>query len=335
MMNFRKFIIQHSSFIIEDMPTLPHGTRIIGLGAALPERVLTNEDLARMVETSDEWIRTRTGISERHIAEKDVLTSDLATRAAERALEDAGLTGADINLVVVATATPDMPFPSTASLVQDRIGARNAGAFDLSAACSGFVYALIAASGLLGNGALGRALVIGAETLSRITDWEDRSTCILFADGAGAAVLEASEPGTGMLAWELGSNGAGGPLLCVPPPERKIIQNGREVFKFAVTTLEESVRRVAGMAGLPPSDLDWIVPHQANTRIFEAAAKRLEIPLERVYSNLDRTGNTSAASIPIALAEMKAKDLPRPGQNVALCGFGGGLTWASAVFRWQ
>lgn len=317
------------------MPVLPHGTRIVGLGASLPERVLTNEDLARMVETSDEWIRTRTGISERHIAAEGERTSDLATRAAERALADAGLTGDDISLVVVATSTSDMPFPSTASIVQDRIGAKNAGAFDLSAACSGFVYALITASGLLGNGALGRALVIGAETMSRITDWEDRSTCILFADGAGAAVLEPCKKGTGMLAWEMGSNGAGGPLLCVPPPKRKVVQNGREVFKFAVTTLEESVRRVADMAGLSPSDLDWLTPHQANTRIFEAAAKRLEIPLERVYSNLDRTGNTSAASIPIALAEMKAKDLLRPGQNVALSGFGGGLSWATAIFRWQ
>lgn len=317
------------------MPTLPHGIRIAGLGAALPKRVLTNEDLARMVDTSDEWIRTRTGISERRIAEDDEMTSDLAVRAAERALDDAGLTGEDISLVVVATSTPDMPFPSTASIVQHRIGAGSAGAFDLSAACSGFMYAVVAASGLLGQGALGRALVIGAETMSRITNWEDRTTCILFADGAGAAVLEPCDNGSGMLAWELGSNGAGGPLLCVPPPSRKIVQNGREVFKFAVTTLEDSVRRVADMAGLSVSDLAWLVPHQANTRIFEAAAKRLEIPLERVYSNLDHTGNTSAASIPIALAEMKSAGLLQSGQPVALSGFGGGLSWATAIFRWE
>lgn len=317
------------------MPSLPHGIRIAGLGSALPDRVLTNEDLARMVDTSDEWIQTRTGISERHIAADGERTSDLAALAAERALADAGLTGEDISLVVVATSTPDMAFPSTASIVQNRIGAKSAGAFDLSAACSGFVYALIAASGLLGDGGLGRALVIGAETMSRITNWEDRTTCILFADGAGAAVVEPCAAGDGLLAWELGSNGAGGPLLCVPPPDGKVVQNGREVFKFAVTTLEESVRRVAEMAGLSPLDLDWLVPHQANTRIFEAAAKRLEIPLERVYSNLDRTGNTSAASIPIALAEMQATNLFRPGQNVALSGFGGGLSWATAVFRWK
>jgi 3-oxoacyl-[acyl-carrier-protein] synthase-3 len=317
------------------MPTLPHGIRIAGLGAALPDRVVTNDEISRLVDTSDEWILSRTGIRERRIAPDDVLTSDLAVQGGLRALADAGVSGDDVDLVVVATATPDMAFPSTASLVQDRIGASHAGAFDLSAACSGFVYALVAAAGLLGNGGLRRALVIGAETLSRITDWEDRSTCILFADGAGAAVIEPCAPGQGLLAWELGSNGAGGPQLCVPPPNRKIIQNGREVFKFAVTTLDESVRRVCEMAGLLPSDLDWLVPHQANTRIFESAAKRLEIPMDHVYSNLDRTGNTSAASIPIALAEMKAKGLLQPGQKVALSGFGGGLTWASAIFRWQ
>jgi 3-oxoacyl-[acyl-carrier-protein] synthase-3 len=319
---------------LKNMPSLSHGVRIAGLGSSLPERVLTNEELALTVDTSDEWIRTRTGIRERRIAADGVLTSDLALQAGERALADAGFSGDDIDLVVVATSTPDMAFPSTASLVQDRIGATHAGAFDLAAACSGFVYALVAASGLLGNGALKRALVIGAETMSRITDWSDRSTCILFADGAGAAVLEACAPGTGLLAWELGSNGAGGPQLCVPAPDRKIVQNGREVFKFAVTTLDESVRRVTAMAGKSPADIDWLVPHQANTRIFEAAAKRLEIPLERVYSNLDCTGNTSAASIPIALAEMKQKDLLHPGQSIVLSGFGGGLTWASAIFQW-
>jgi 3-oxoacyl-[acyl-carrier-protein] synthase-3 len=287
-----------------------------------------------MVDTNDEWIVTRTGIHERRVVDDGVTTSDLATAAAKAALADAGVAGDDIDLVVVASATPDMPFPSTASLVQDRIGARHAGAFDLSAACSGFVYALVMTSGMLGNGAFRRALVIGAESLSRITDWTDRSTCILFGDGAGAAVVEAAPAGQGLLSFELGSNGAGGVYLAVPAPNRKIIQNGREVYKFAVHTLGESISRVAEMACVNPRELDWIVPHQANTRIFEAAAKRLEIPLERVYSNLDRVGNTSAASIPIALSEMKGRGLLSPGQLVGLCGFGGGLSWASAILRY-
>lgn len=316
------------------MPSLPHGIRVLGLGSELPPDILTNEELSRRVDTSDEWILSRTGIRERRIAGEDIRTSDLAFGAAQRALEDAGIGADELDLVVVATATADMPFPSTASIVQGRLGARRAGAFDLSAACSGFVYATVVAAGLMGAGAYRKALVIGAETFSRIINWEDRTTCILFGDGAGAAVLEACEPGQGLLAWELGSDGAAGGVLAVPPPDRKVVQNGREVFKFAVTTLDESVRRVLDMAGCSPADLAWLVPHQANTRIFDAAAKRLEIPPERVYSNLDRIGNTSAASIPIALAEMKAKGLLEPGQLVALSGFGGGLSWASALFRW-
>lgn len=316
------------------MPSHPHGVRISGVGAYLPPRIVTNDDLALQVETSDEWIVARTGIRERRIAADGVRTSDLAVHAAERALMDRGMAAEDLDLIVTATATPDMAFPSTASLVQDRIGAIHAGAFDLSAACSGFVYALIVAAGLMAAGGYRRVMLIGAETLSRITNWEDRSTCILFADGAGAAILEPCERGSGLLTWEMGSDGSGGSDLSVPPPDRKILQNGREVFKFAVRTLDESVRRVLCEAGRAPDDLDWLVPHQANVRIFEAAARRLEIPMDRVYSNLDRTGNTSAASIPIALAEMKARGIPREGQLVALSGFGGGLTWASALFHW-
>lgn len=316
------------------MPSFPYGIRIAGLGSCLPPRILGNDELSRMVDTNDEWIVSRTGIHERRIVDDGVNTSDIATEAALAALSDAKTDPSEIGLVIVASATPDMPFPSTACLVQNRIGAHSAGAFDLSAACSGFAYALVMAAGLMGDGGVRKALVIGAETLSRITNWTDRATCILFGDGAGAAVVERCDAGQGMLAWELGSNGAGGPHLCVPPPDRKIIQNGREVFKFAVHTLGESVARVCDMCQVGTSDLDWIVPHQANTRIFEAAAKRLEIPMARVYSNLDRTGNTSAASIPIALAEMKAADLLLPGQLVALSGFGGGLTWATSVFRW-
>ena len=316
------------------MPKFPYGICIAGLGSCLPPRILGNDELSQMVDTNDEWIVSRTGIHERRIVDEGVTTSDLATEAALAALADAKTDPSEIGLVIVATATPDMPFPSTACMVQNRIGAPNAGAFDLSAACSGFAYAIVTAAGLMGEGGVRKALVIGAETLSRITNWADRSTCILFGDGAGAAVIERCDAGQGMLAWELGSNGAGGVHLCVPPPDRKIIQNGREVYKFAVHTLGESVARVCGMSDVSTADLDWIVPHQANTRIFEAAAKRLEIPIARVYSNLDRTGNTSAASIPIALAEMKAAGLLSPGQLVALSGFGGGLTWGTAVFRW-
>lgn len=316
------------------MPVFPYGVRISGLGSYLPPRVLTNDDLSQFVDTNNEWIESRTGIKERRIVDDGVETSELAALAGAAALKEADVDPDDLELIVVATATPDMAFPSTAAIVQDRLSATRAAAYDLSAACSGFVYALITAAGLMGPGGYERVLVIGAETLSRITNWEDRTTCILFADGAGAAVLERCEQGQGLLAWEMGCIGSGGPLLSVPPPDRKIQQNGREVFKFAVTTLEESVIRVSEMAGYSEADLDWIIPHQANTRIFEAAAKRLEITPERVYSNLVRTGNTSAASIPIALSEMHEQDLLGPGQLVMLTGFGGGLTWASTLFRW-
>lgn len=316
------------------MPTLPHGVRIAGLGSYLPGRVLTNEDLSRMVDTTDEWIATRTGIRERHIVSEGEKTVDLAIESALAAMDDAGVQGSEIDLVIVATSTSEMPFPSVAAQVQNAIGAPAAGAFDLAAACSGWAYALVMAAGLLGPGGLRKALVIGAETMSTITDWTDRTTCILFADGAGAAVLEPCPKGEGLLAFELGADGSGASLLSVPPPNHKIQQNGREVFRFAVTTIGESMGRVTAMAGMTPSELDWLVPHQANNRIFEAAAKRLELPQDRVYSNLVRTGNTSAASIPIALRQMRDEGLLKAGQRVGIIGFGGGLTWATALFQW-
>ncbi len=316
------------------MPLFPYGVRIIGIGSYLPGHIRTNAEISNLVETDDEWIQSRTGIAERRIAKEGEETSDLAVQAANKALEDAGVRPHGIDLIIVATATPDMVFPSTACLVARAIGAPKAAAFDLSAACSGFVYSLVTAAGMMGPGGYRRALVIGAETLSRITDWTDRTTCILFGDAAGAVVLERCDEGHGLLAWELGSDSTGADLLSVPPPHRKIQQNGREVFKFAVVTVAESVTRVAEMAGLGVADIDWIVPHQANTRILDAASKRLNIPLERMYSNLRRVGNTSAASVPVALADMRREGLLESGQLVMFTGFGGGLTWASALFRW-
>ena len=332
---------------------------VVGWGSYVPERVLTNDDLAQMVDTSDEWIRTRTGISERRIAEDDETTSSMAVQAAWRALKKAGVSPSQLDLIIVATATPDHAFPATACLVQDALGASNAAAFDLSAGCTGFVYALGVAAdmvegkasrpGLVKPGRGGAALVIGAETLSRITDWSDRTTCVLFGDGAGAVVLQADDNYGGLLGTVLGADGSGGDLLILPaggsgePPSHRTVaerrhylkMRGREVFRFAVRAMPDAVKDVLAQSDLCPGDIDLLVPHQANQRILEVAAKALDLAPERVYSNLDRYGNTSAASIPIALCEAADEGLIQRDDLVVCVGFGAGLTWGASAVRWS
>lgn len=325
--------------------TAPFRAGIVGVGAYLPERVLTNEELARSVDTSDEWIRSRTGIEARRLAAKDEGCVDLAHAASVRALNDAQISPSDLDLAIVATCTPDYQFPATACLLQERLGAK-CGAFDLEAACSGFVYGLATAAGLVQSGLMRHVLVVGAEVMSRVVDWSDRNTCVLFGDGAGAAVVSRVEDGRGFEAFDLGADGSGGELLkiescasCVAPDGgvaggRRVVQNGREVYKFAVNIMGESAERALSKANLTGEDVDWFVPHQANVRIIESAAKRLNVPMERVFVNVQKYGNTSAASIPIALAEARESGQIQPGQRVVTVGFGAGLTWASAVMKW-
>ncbi|MBO8129441.1 MAG: ketoacyl-ACP synthase III [Peptococcaceae bacterium] len=321
---------------------------ITGIGSYVPDKVLTNYDLEKMVETSDEWIRERTGIRERRIVHPDQATSDLAVIAAEHALKDAGIDASEVDLIIVATATPDMLFPSTACLVQNRIGADHAGAFDLQAGCSGFVYALSVGSQFVATGKYKRVLVIGAETLSRITNWDDRTTCVLFGDGAGAVVLERVTRGRGILASCLGADGAGADILCLPaggsrlPASEQTVaakqhylsMNGREVFKFAVRVTEEATRQVLQQAGLTVEDVDHLILHQANIRIMEAAAKRLGIGSDRLVVNVDRYGNTSSASIPLALSEAVVDGRIKDGDCVVMVAFGAGLTWAASAIKW-
>ena len=314
---------------------------ITGLGAHVPERVLTNDELAELVDTSDEWIVTRTGIRERRIAAETEALSDLALPAAEQALDQAGVDGKDIDLLIVATVTPDMMFPSTAALLADRIGAADAAAYDLSAGCTGFMYALAQAYGMLAGGLARRALVVGGDVLSRILDWTDRSTLVLFGDGAGAVVLEPSEE-PGFLAFELGADGAGGEHLWLPgsgsrrfaDPDQHVKMNGREVFKFATRVLVSSGEAVLARGGLSVDDVDVYVPHQANIRIIDHATKKLGVPSERVVINVDRFGNTSSGSIPLALADAQVDGRLRAGKLVLMTGMGAGLTWGSALMRW-
>ncbi len=323
------------------------GVGILGTGSYLPSRVLSNFDLEKMVETSDEWIRTRTGIRERRLAAGGEFTSDMAVAAARRALEASGTRPEDLDMIVNATITPDMPWPSTACLIQEKLGAAKAFAFDVSAACSGFLYGLTTAHNFILSGTASRALVLGAEKLSSIIDWKDRNTCVLFGDGAGAAVLGPSERRR-VLSVHLGSDGGAAELLCMPgggsrrptSPETLagglhfLKMEGKEVFKFAVKAMAAAAEEAIAKAGLKPSDIRLLIPHQANIRIVEATAKRLELPMEKVFVNLDKYGNTSAASVGIALDEVEAQGLLKPGDKVALVAFGAGLTWASVILEW-
>ncbi|WP_036697216.1 beta-ketoacyl-ACP synthase III [Paenibacillus taiwanensis] len=321
---------------------------IIGTGKYVPERILTNEDLAQLVDTNDEWIVSRTGMKERRIAAEHEATSDLAYKAAVRALESSGITAEQLDLIVVCTVTPDMAFPSTACLVQEKLGAKKAAAFDLSAACAGFIYGLATASNFVKTGIYNYTLVIGAECLSRITDYTDRNTCVLFGDGAGAAVLGPVADGRGFQSFELGADGTGQELLkiegggsrlpaSVETLEDKrhyIYMNGREVFKFAVRIMGSAAEEALAKAGKTKEDIDLFIPHQANMRIIQSAIERLHVPVEKCVINLPRYANTSAASIPIALAEAAEEGRLSEGDTVVLVGFGGGLTWGASVITW-
>lgn len=299
---------------------------------AVPDARLTNSDLERMLDTSDTWIVERTGIRERRVAAPTDTSATLGAAAGAAAIKDAGLTPSDIGLVLVATCTPPQVLPSTASLVQEMLGLR-CGALDIGAACAGFVYGLVAAAGMGGDQP---TLLIGAETLTRITDPDDRGTRILFGDGAGAAVVgRPTDPSAGLLAWDLGCDGSAAPLLEVPVGDHYMRMEGKEVFRRAVRIVVESTGTALERAGLTPADVDVFVPHQANVRIIEASCSRLSIPMERAVVNLDRYGNTSAASIPMALAEASEQGRLHPGAVVLLSGFGAGMTWASAVLRWD
>ncbi len=314
---------------------------ITGLGAHAPERVITNDELTQLVDTSDEWILERTGIRERRIAADSEALSDLCLPAAQQALAQAGVSGKDIDLLIVATVTPDMMFPSTSAILADRLGAADAAAYDLSAGCTGFMYAIAQAYGMLAAGLAQRALVVGGDVLSRILDWSDRSTVVLFGDGAGAVVVEPFEE-PGFLVFELGADGAGGEHLWLPgsgsrlfeEPDRLVKMNGREVFKFATRILVQSAEAVLDRTGARVDDIDVYVPHQANVRIIEHATKKLGIPSERVVINVDRYGNTSSGSIPLALADAEADGRLQPGSLVLMTGMGAGLTWGSALMRW-
>ncbi|MFE0554700.1 beta-ketoacyl-ACP synthase III [Paenibacillus sp. FSL W8-0187] len=321
---------------------------IIGTGKYVPEKILSNHDLEKMVDTSDEWIVSMTGIRERHIAAPNEATSDLAYHAAVNALKSAGMNAEDLDLIIVATITPDMFFPSTACLLQDRLGAKKAAAFDLSAACSGFVYGLATATNFVKTGMYNNALVIGVDCLSRITDYTDRNTCVLFGDGAGAAIVGEVPEGRGFQAFDLGAEGAGGAHLYIEAGGSRlpasaetintnkhfIYMNGREVFKFAVRVMGSATEAVLSKAGIDKKDIDLFIPHQANIRIIKSAMERLELPEEKVMINVDKYANTSAASVPLALVEAQESGRLKEGDKVLMVGFGGGLTWGSSVLIW-
>ena len=330
------------------MKTTMFSVGIIGTGSYVPETIVTNHDLERIVDTSDEWILSRTGIRERRIADNSQATSDLSTIAAQRALDSAGLTAKDIDLIIVATITPDMSFPSTACIVQSNIGAEKAAAFDLEAACSGFLYALNVACQFVSTGFYKNVLVIGAECMSRITNWKDRRTCILFGDGAGAAVVGRVDKGYGFLSQYMGADGSGGDSLNMKaggsrlPASMETIEkdlhyiqmDGSEVFKFAVRVMASSVNQAIKLAGLEKGQISLLIPHQANMRIIIGAAKRLEIDMDKIFVNLASYGNMSAASIPVALDEAFRSGKLKKDDYVCMVGFGSGLTWASNVLKW-
>ena len=323
------------------------GARIASVGISLPERVLTNEEISRTLDTSDEWIRTRTGIRERRIAAPDQAPSDLAAEAGERALARAGVSAAEVDLVISSSLVPDMVFPATGAVVADRLGATNAGAFDVQAGCSGFVFALASAVSFVGSGMYSNVLVTGAEAVSRALDWTDRSTCVLFGDGAGAVVVVPDSDA--VFTFDLGTDGAGMPSLNMPaggarlPASRQTVEarqhflkmNGREIFRFATRAVAGSCATVLDAAGLGVEEIDLFVPHQANLRIIDNVAKRIGVPPERVFTNLERYGNTSCASIPLCLAEAEQTGRLKDGDHLLLAGFGAGLSWGTCVTTWR
>jgi 3-oxoacyl-[acyl-carrier-protein] synthase-3 len=328
----------------------PRSTVILGTGSYAPERVVTNDDLAHMVDTSDEWIRTRSGIRERRVAAPNEATSDMAVHAARRALDDAGLDPSDIDLVVVATVTPDMPMPACACFVQHKLGVpANSACFDLNAACSGFLYALDTVCAMVSSGRYRKALVIGVEKLSAVIDWQDRTTCVLFGDGAGAAVIgPSSDPERGLIGTRLGTAGDGAELLYIshggsnaPSTAESIARRdhcirmkGKEVFKLAVRAMDDAAREILEQHRIRADQISLVIPHQANLRIIEAISQYLELPMDRFFVNVDRYGNTSAASIPIALDEARKAGRIKPGDLTLLVAFGAGLTYGSALLRW-
>jgi len=322
---------------------------ILSTGSYTPERVLTNFDLEKMVETSDEWIVTRTGIRERRICSPEQASSDLAYEAAKKALAKANVSAEELDMIIVATVTPDMMFPSTACLLQEKLGAKKASALDVSAACTGFLYGIVTGSQFIANGMYRYVLVVGVETLSKITNYQDRNTCVLFGDGAGAALLGPVQEGFGFQAFELGADGSGGPLLCqpaggsrIPASAESVGQNlhyismaGSEVFKFAVRVMNSATEAVLEKAGVAKDQIDLLVPHQANKRIIDAAVQRFGLSEDKVAINLDRYGNMSSASIPVALDEAVQEGRVKEGDNVILVGFGGGLTWGATLCKWS
>lgn len=325
------------------------GAIITGTGSSVPEKVLTNADLEKMVDTSDEWITTRSGIKERRIADPDTAASDLSLEASRKAMEEAGVKPEDLDLILIGTVTPDFLLPSTACVLQDRLGVKNAGVMDIVAACSGFIYGLSIAQAFIYSGKYKNILVVGVEVLSKITDWTDRNTCVLFGDGAGATIIQSSNDNNkGILATYLSGDGSLANLLHIPiggtrTPLTKenidkkgqyIKMEGNEVFKSAVRSMGDAALRVLKEAEIPSEEVDLLIPHQANIRIIEATAKRVKLPMEKVYVNIDKYGNTSSASIPIALDEARKSGRIKPGDITLLVAFGGGFTWGSAVIRW-
>lgn len=304
---------------------------IIGIGRYLPEKTVTNADLEKVMDTSDEWIRSRTGIEERRIADDNTNTSDMAFEAAKKAITNAGISAEEIDLILVATVTPDRPFPSVACIIQERLGAKKAAAMDISAACAGFMYGMVTGKQFVETGVYKRVLIVGVEKLSKIVDWDDRNTAVLFGDGAGAVIIGPVSENRGILSFELGADGTGAKHLY---QDENIIMNGREVFKFAVRQMGESSVNVIEKAGLTKEDVDFLIPHQANIRIMEASRERLGLPKEKMSKTVNKYGNTSSASIPISLVEELEAGKIKDDDVIVMVGFGGGLTWGAVAIRW-
>ena len=304
---------------------------VLGVGKYVPEKIVTNHDLEKIVDTNDEWIKSRTGIEERRIAEDGMDTSDMAYEAAVEALKHADIKAEEIDMILVATVTPDQPFPSISCMIQERLGAKKAAAMDISAACAGFMYGMVTAKQFIESGAYKHVLIVGVEKLSKITDWKDRNTAVLFGDGAGAVVMGRVSEGRGILSFELGADGVGAKHLY---QDEYIIMNGREVFKFAVRQMADSSVNVIEQAGLTKDDVDFLIPHQANIRIMEASRQRLELPEEKMSKTIKKYGNTSSSSIPIAMAEELEAGKIKDDDVIVMVGFGGGLTWGAICLRW-